>query len=85
MSNINIAINKRIVYIKGWFDAGILFVHHLMDNSRIYLIFAIFKQQFPNVRTIFLKYRGVIGAINKYQHQTKVELVANYKVQEPET
>ena len=24
-----------------------------------------------------------IGAVKKYQHQTKVELVANYKVQEP--
>ena len=82
MSNINIAINKRIVYIKGWFDAGILFVHYLMDNSRNYLTFETFKQQFPNVRTIFLIYRGVIGAIDKYQ-QTKVELVANYKVQEP--
>ena len=55
-----------------------------MDNSRSYLTFETFKQQFPNFKTIFLKYRGVIDAINKYQHQTKVELVANYKMQEPE-
>ena len=36
-----------------------------------------------NVRTIFLTYGGVVGAIKKYQHQTKVELVASYRVQEP--
>ena len=32
---------------------------------------------------MFLTYRGVIGAIKKYEHQTKVGLVANYKVQAP--
>ena len=53
-----------------------------MDNNDNYLTFETFKQLFPNAR-FFLTYRGVIGAIKKYQHQTKVELVANYKVQEP--
>ena len=69
--NININVNKRVVYIKDWFNAGIIFVHHLMDNNGNYLTFVTFKQL------------CVIGTINKYQHRTKVELVANYKVQEP--
>ena len=51
-----------------------------MDNKGNYLTFKTFKQIFPYVRTIFFMY---IGAIKKYQHQTKVELVADYKVQEP--
>ena len=80
--NVSITINKRVVYITDWFDAGIVFVHHLMDNKGNDLTFETFKQIFPNVRTIFFMY---IGAIKKYQHQTKVELVANYKVQEPKT
>ena len=50
--NINITINKRVVYIKDWFDAGIISVHHLMDNNGNYLIFETFKQLFPNVRKI---------------------------------
>ena len=29
----NININKRILYIKDWFDAGILYVHHLLDKD----------------------------------------------------
>ena len=31
--SITITINKRVVYIKDWFDAGIIFVHHLMDKN----------------------------------------------------
>ena len=45
--NINITINKRVVYINDWFDAGIIFLHHLMDNNGNYLTFEIFKQLFP--------------------------------------
>ncbi len=30
--NISITMNKRFVYIKDWFDAGILYVHNLLDN-----------------------------------------------------
>ena len=50
--NVSITINKRIIYIKDWFDAGIIFVHHLMDNNGNDLTFETFKQLFPNVRTI---------------------------------
>ena len=49
--NINITINKKVVYIKDWFEAGIIFVHHLMDNNGNYLTFKTFKQLFLNVRT----------------------------------
>ena len=54
-----------------------------MDNKGNYLTFKTFKQIFPYVRTIFFMYRAITGAIKKYQHQTKVELVADYKVQAP--
>ena len=37
--NIIITVNKRVVYIKDWFDAGIIFVHRLMDNNGNYLTF----------------------------------------------
>ena len=50
--HISITINNRVVYIKDWFDAGIIFVHHLMDNNGNDLTFETFKQLFPNVRTI---------------------------------
>ena len=42
-------INKRFVYTKDWFDAGIIFVHHLLDNNGNYLTFETFKQLFRNV------------------------------------
>ena len=54
--NVSITINKRVVYITDWFDAGIVFVHHLMDNKGNDLTFETFKQIFPNVRTIFFMY-----------------------------
>ena len=55
--NTNITINKRVNYTKDWFDAGILFVHHLLDRDGNYLTFDTFKQLFPNVR--FVLYMGV--------------------------
>ena len=36
-NDISITINKRVVYINDWFDAGIVFVHNLMDNNGKYL------------------------------------------------
>ena len=75
--NINITINKMVVYIKDWFDAGIIFVLHLMDNNGNYLTFKTFKQLFSNVRTILLTCRGVMGAIKKYQHGNRQTVSVN--------
>ena len=77
-----ITINKRVVYVKDWFDAGILHVHHLLDKDGSYLTFDKIKQLFRNVSSIVFTYGDVISAIGKCQFQTKVELMANYKVQE---
>ena len=41
--NVSITIIKRVVYTKDWFDAGIVFVRHLMDNKGNYLTFKTFK------------------------------------------
>ena len=75
--NINITINKMVVYIKDWFDAGIIFVLHLMDNNGNYLTFKTFKQLFSNVRTIFSTCRDVMGAIKKYQHGNRQTVSVN--------
>ena len=69
--SINITFSKWVVYIKDWFDAGILFVHHLMDNNGNYLTFETFKQLFPNVRTNLLTYRGGNGAIKNINIRPK--------------
>ena len=83
--NINITIDKRVVYIKDWFGTCILCVHHLLDKDGSYLTFEKNKQLFPNVSSFFFfffTYGGVTSAIRKCQLQTKVELITNYKAQE---
>jgi len=42
--HISVTVNKNVVYIKDWFDAGIVFIHHVMyDNYDNYLTFEQFK------------------------------------------
>ena len=41
--NIGVTVNKNVVYIKDWYDAGIVFIHHVMYNNDNYLTFEQFK------------------------------------------
>ena len=62
--NTNIKRGRRVVYVKEWFDADILFLHQKMTNDGRFLTFQEFKVHFPTtVNTNFLVYTGTIKAI----------------------
>ena len=43
--NVNI---KRVVYVKEWFDAGIFFVHQLVNAGQVFSFHEV-RVQFPNM------------------------------------
>ena len=78
--NVNTKRGKRVVYVKEWFDAGIFFVHQLV-NAGHFLIFQEFRVQFPTtVNTNLLMYKGIINAIRDYQINCKTELTEHLEV-----
>ena len=78
--NINIVRDKRIIFIKEWFENDIFFIAHLVDFSGNFPCFDKFKIKFPAVtRTHFLMYEGDIQAILEYQKSKEVLSMDHFK------
>ena len=55
-----------------WFNESIFSVHHLTNAEGNYLTYSEFKQKYADIKTNFLTYEGIIGAIRKYQERVKI-------------
>jgi hypothetical protein len=72
--NENIKRERKVIFVKEWFDAGIVYVHQLVKADGSYLSLDEFRTQFPViVNTSFLLYGGVINAIKEYQEKCRLE------------
>ena len=61
--SVNIKRGKRVVYVKEWFDAGIFFVHQLVNAGHLFTLRE-FRVQVPTmVSTNILMYKDSINAI----------------------
>ena len=56
-----------------WFNEGIFSVHYLTNAEGNCLTYNEFKQKYPDVKTHFLMYEGIIEAIREYQQRVKIE------------
>ena len=72
--NIKIMRDKIGVYVNEWFNESIFSVHHLTNAEGNYLTYSEFRQKYADIKTNFLTYEGIIGAIRKYQERVKLEL-----------
>ena len=81
--NVNILRDRRIVYVKEWFDAGILCIRHLYNGNGDLMNFQEFQLNYPNVRrTNFLMYEGILKAIKVYKEKQSIRFSNTYKIQE---
>jgi hypothetical protein len=82
--NINILRDRRIVFVKEWMDAGIIYIIHLINDNGTLMSFQDFQARYPNImRTNFLMYEGIITAIRAYQHKLLIDFSRIYKNMDP--
>ena len=62
--NPNITIVGKVIFYRQWYDGGIKIINDLLQDDR-FLTYNDFIRKY-NIRTNFLKYHGLIGAIKSY-------------------
>ena len=77
--NVNICRGKRVVCIRNWMDCGIVSLGHLVGPHG-YLSYNEFKAKFPNVRTDFLLYEGILTAVKCYQRRLGLAVKENFVI-----
>ena len=78
--NINIMQDKKTVFIKTWYDAGITKIHHLINANGELMKYAEFMTAYPDVNTNFLQYEGIISSVREYQKKCQIQLNTEFKV-----
>ena len=76
---IYICRGKRVVCIRNWMDCGIVSLGHLVGPHE-YLSYNEFKAKFPNVRTDFLLYEGILTAVKCYQRRLGLDVKENFVI-----
>ena len=66
--NVNICRGRGVVCIGNWMDCGIISLGQLFSPHG-YLSYNEFKAKFPNVKTDFLLYEGILTAIKRYKRR----------------
>ena len=77
--NVNICRGKGVVCIRNWMDCGIVSLGHLVGPHG-YLSYNEFKAKFPNVRTDFLLYEGILTAVKCYQRRLGLAVKENFVI-----
>ena len=67
--NKNICIDNRTVYFQNWIQGNVSQIYHLIDEQTCaFLTFDEFVTKYPNIRTNFLQYNGLVRSIKRYIH-----------------
>jgi hypothetical protein len=74
--NVNIRVNSKTFYNANWAENGIIYIKHLMREN-IFLSYQEFTEKYPNIRSHFLMYEGLIQSIkffwNKYDIKIQLQ------------
>ena len=79
--NVNILVGNHIVFLKDWLRIGIYQIKHILNENGGYLKLEEFKLKFPDIQINFLKYRGLIEAIKKFQRKANITLTLDVEQQ----
>ena len=60
-----IRVQHKPVFYRSWYDNGIVTIKDLLGEQGTYLDFLSFCRRYPNVKTNFLTYQGLLQAIPK--------------------
>jgi hypothetical protein len=81
--NVNILREKKVVFVKEWYDAGILYVRQLLKDNGTFMNFNDFRTKYPAIlRTNFLMFEGIMTSIKRYCEKVQVNLLNNTKILE---
>lgn len=79
--NVNILRDNKVVFLKEWFDAGIVYVRQLLTIEGKFMNYIEFKTCYPTIqRTSFLVYSGIIRAVTHYLKTLKLDLTNKFKI-----
>ena len=76
--NVNFLRGQRVIFVKEWYNNDIFFVNQLLNETGNFLNYEEFSVKFPNVRTIFLLFEGIIKAIKSYCQKNNILLTDEY-------
>ena len=71
--NKNIKIDKKSVMLKSWFENGILNIQNLCKCNGEYLSYTEFKAKYPQVKSNYQEFHGLLGAIREYSVKLRLE------------
>ena len=78
--NINILRDRKVVYVKEWCEAGILWIRHLVNLDGTFMNFQQFRLRYPTImRTNYLMYEGILNAVKLYRQRIDVNLTNTFK------
>ena len=78
--NVNFLRGEDVIFVQEWYDHEILFVRQLLNETGNFLSYGEFLLKFPNIRTNFLLFEGIIKAIRSYCQKHKIVLSDHYKL-----
>ena len=81
--NKNILVNNEIVFYRNWLQNDIFQIQHLLNNDGTFMNYNAFRGKYPNVRSNFLQYQGLVNSIKNYIAGQNVSEKDINDVQEP--
>ena len=77
--NANFLRGQHVIFVQDWYNQKILFVKQLLNETGHFLSYEEFLTKFPNVRTNFLLFEGIVKAIKAYCIKNDILLTGHYK------
>ena len=78
--NPNILRDRKTVMLRGWYDAGITKIGHLVNDNGELMTYNEFIANYPTVTLNYLLFEGIIKAVKMYQKKCQVTLSPEYKL-----
>jgi exonuclease III len=84
--NINILRDNKVVFLKEWCDASIIYVRQLINNEGMFMNYNEFLVRYPMIqRTSFLVYHGILRAVTHYLKKMNLNLANKLKLLKTKT
>lgn len=83
--NNNITRDNKVIFVKKWADHNILYVKQLLNDNGNFMNYGEFLIKFPDVRTNFILFQGILNAVRSYHRKLDVELTSRYKLLDNKT
>ena len=77
--NPNILRGKKPVVLQEWSNNSIFFIKQLINDHDDFMNYNEFCNKYPDVRTNFLTYAGILNAVKSYSRKMNMTITSRYK------